>query len=184
MSCYHNTIFYSDADYEGFEPGETLGLEVWHHAGFKTVIIGPDETVEQTAYRYMRETHHFITDDNHTWYVDMAEKPYWTSRLRVVKNENSGYFAFNPWGVSDGPGAHWFNVEFRVATVGMIQAEIAADRRRTQKYLAEAAAQKDTIRGRKRASELRSFAHTSNWVAESAPGERWPNHFLKQEKAA
>lgn len=184
MACYHNTIFYNDADYEGFEPGETLGLEIWHHADFKTVIFEPGETVEQAIYRYMRGHYHFITDDNHTWYVDMAEKPQWTSRLRVVKNENSGYFAFNPWRIADGPGAHWFNVEFRVATVGMIQAEIAADRRRTQKYLDEAAAQKDTIRGRKRARDLWSFAQSSRWLAEEAPTRRWPNHFPPQEKAA
>lgn len=184
MACYHSTVFYHDDDYAAFEPGETLGLEIWHHADFKTWLVEPNETVEQAIYRYMRSTHHFITDDNHTWEVVMAEKPHWTSRLRVIKNENSGYFAFNPWGVSDGPGAHWFNVEFRIATVGMIQAEIAADLRRTQKYLDEAATQKDTIRGRKQASKLRSFAQSSRWLAEEAPTRRWPNHFPPQEKAA
>jgi hypothetical protein len=194
MTCYHNTIFYTDADYEGFDTPlseggkgpenarDVLGLECWHHYGFTPVVFLPGETAEEAAYRHVRETHHFLTDDNHTWKIDLGEKPHWASSVDVTKNEKSGYFAMKPSWVQDGPGAHWFSQDFRVATVGMVTAEIEADRRRTKRYLDEAASQRDTIRGRKRAWQLRSFAIDSRWLAEGAPGERWPQ--FKLEHAA
>jgi len=197
MANYWNSLFYHDTDYAPFavptsEGGrgpenarEVLGLEFDHHAGMRTRLIGEGETPEQVAYRYVRETHEFLTNDNHTWEFVKADGPdHWMSRIEVTKNENSGYFAFNPWGAPDGPGAHWFSNSFRVATVGMIAAEIDADFRRAQKYLDEAAEQRDSIRGRKRASQLRSFAHSALWLAEVAPSRRWPEHFPNLRKEA
>lgn len=200
MANYWNALFYKDADYVGFDTPvsqggrgpenarEVLGLEIDHHAGMKAVLIPAGETVEAAAYRHMRETHPFLDDDNHVWAIEWGEKPDWMSRVVVTKNEKSGYFTRIrglEWMIlDDGPGAHWFSERFRVATVGMIAAEVAADLRRTQRYLDEAEAQKDTIKGRKRAAQLRSFARTSRWCAVDAPARRWPEHFPVEAKAA
>ena len=200
MANYWNGLFYTKADYAGFavpasEGGrgpenarEPMGLEIDHHAGMKTVVLQPGETVEQAAYRAMRESHTFLTDDNHAWEVVPGQDAHWMSRLRVIKNENSGYFTRIPglsWMIlDDGPGAHWFDERFRLATVGMIAAEIEADRIKALAYDAEAAAERDTIRGRKRAQTLRNCAQAARYRGEVAPGRRWPQHFPVEAKAA
>lgn len=193
MANYWNAIFYKDEDYIGFDvpaaeggrgpqnAREVLGLEIDHHGGMKAISLQPGETADQAAYRAMRDSHTFLTDDNHTWDIKPGKYPHWMSRLEVTKNEKSGYFVRIPgldWMIlNDGPGAHWFTERFRVATVGMIAAEIEADRARAQRYHAEADRQKDTIAGRKRAYQLRGFARTALWIADTAPGQRWPDHF-------
>lgn len=200
MSNYWNAIFYTDADYEGFAvpaseggrgPGnarEVLGLEIDHHAGMRVVRLAPGESVEQAAYRHMRETHTFLTDHNHTWEIKPGESPEWMSRLAVTKNENSGYFTRIPgleWMIlNDGPGAHWFSMLFRVATVGMIAAEIEADRVKAEKYDAEAAGRRDSKAGLKQARTDRNCAQAARYRGEVAPGRRWPEHFPVEAKAA
>lgn len=200
MANYWNSIFYKDADYVGFDTPvsqggrgpenarEVLGLEIDHHAGMKVVRLADGQSVEQAAYAAMRERHPFLTDDNHTWEIVSGDRPHWMSRVVVTKNEKSGYFTRIrglEWMIlNDGPGAHWFSERFRLATVGMIAAEIAADRARAQRYLDEAAAQKDTIKGRKSAHQLQSFARSALWLADTAPGRRWPDHFPVEAKAA
>ena len=196
MANYWNAIFYNDDDYVGFDiptseggrgpenAREVLGLEIDHHAGMEVVRLAEGQSIEQAAYQAMRESRPFLTDDNHTWKIEPGEHPYWMSRLVVTKNEKSGYFTRIPgldWMIlNDGPGAHWFSERFRVATVGMIAAEIAADRARAQRYLDEAARQKDTIKGRKRAHQLHGFSRSALWLAETAPGRRWPEHFARE----
>lgn len=200
MANYWNALFYTRADYAGFmipaaEGGrgpdnarDILGLEIDHHAGMKTVTLQPGESVDAAAYRAMRESHTFLTDDNHTWEVVPGEQAHWMSRLRVIKNEKSGYFARIPglsWMIlEDGPGAHWFTMRFRLATVGMIAAEIEADRVSALEYDAEADACNDSVRGRKRARTARNCAHSARFRGETAPGRRWPEHFLKEKKEA
>lgn len=188
MTCYHNTLYYHDADYDRFnaQPGgdRVLGLEAWHHYDFTPIRPLPGETTDAAAYRHVRETHHFLTDDNHTWEIVHAEKPWWASRVRVIKNKQSPLFVLKPSWVDDGPGAHWFSQEFRVATVGMIEAEIEADRLTAERYEAEAAAQRDSIRGRKRASLCRSMAHSARWRGAVAPFKRWPELSRTQQLVA
>lgn len=200
MSNYWNALFYMNADYAGFavpasEGGrgpenarEILGLEIDHHAGMKTVLIPDGADVEDVAYQAMRETHTFLTDTNHTWAIHWGESPEWMSQVVITKNEESGYFTRIrglEWMIlNDGPGAHWTSQRFRVATVGMICAEIASDLARAQKYLDEAEAQKDTIKGRKRAHQLQGFARSARWCAVDAPARRWPHHFPAEAKAA
>lgn len=96
MTCYHDPIHYIGADYERFiNPSDrVLGLEAWHHYGFLAVPLLAGETVEQAAYRHVREKHYFLTDDNHTWEIVTGEKPWWRSRVRVIKNEKSTRFVW------------------------------------------------------------------------------------------
>lgn len=188
---YWSPLFYSDADYAGFavpasEGGkgtenarEVLGLEFEHHAGMRARPLQDGETPEECAYRYVRDVHTFLSDDNHGWELKKANGPdYWMSSLRVIKNEKSGYFVFKPSWVDDGPGATWFVQPFRTVTVGMIAAEIDADRRSMSEYLNEADQQRDTRRGRKRAGELRSVAVSARYRGGKAPSVRWPDHAL------
>lgn len=186
---YWSPLFYMHTDYAGFaipasEGGkgpenarDVLGLEFDHHAGMKTRTLLDGETVEECAYRYVREVHQALTDDNHSWeYPPYSGPADGMRRLDIIKNEKSGSFAIKPWWVEDGPGARWFSQEFRVVTVGIIAAEIDTDCLKTQHYLDEAAAQRDSIRGRKRASELRCLATSARWRGQDAPGHRWPAH--------
>lgn len=197
MSNYWNPLFYTKADYVGYatpasEGGkgsencrEVLGLEFDHHAGMQVRKLSDGETPEQCAYRYVRETHRFLTDDNHEVEpIKIEGHDHRMALLRIIKNTKSGYFAFKPWWLDDGPGAKWFSQPFRVATVGMIEAERDADFQRTTSYLAEAAEQRDSIRGRKRAALLRGFAHSSLWMAEVTPHLRWPDHFKNPRSLA
>lgn len=138
--------------------GEATAIECRYHHGVTRHEPEPGETAEQAAYRLMRESHHFLTDDNHTWVVAPAERPEWFSRINVIKNERSGYFRFKPWWVDDGPGAHWFSHEWRVATLSMVRIELAALGQQAEGYRERAEDQRDTFRGRKEAKRLRSIA--------------------------
>jgi hypothetical protein len=193
-------LFHHKADYEGFmvpasEGGrgpenarEVLGIDWEHHTReMKAYPIDPGKTAAETVYRIEREVWHpfdpshgeyNVTDDNHTWKVEEAAKPWWFSRLVVVKNEESPYFKRIPGLgaplLGDGPGVTWFDQSFRVATVGMLMAEHVDQLRYERELLAEADAQKDTIRGRKHAAQCRSFANSARWRATSAITRRWP----------
>jgi hypothetical protein len=157
---------------------DVYGIEISYHAGVPTYPLVAGETPEQTAYREMRERHSFLTDDNHTYRFEPAEKPEWHNRLVVIKNENSPRFLVRPWWVEDGPGAHWFTERWRVVTRGIIAAEAACERTNSARWAAEAEAQRDTVRGRKAAKKLRSMssgaASVARWIE-----ERWPQHLSK-----
>lgn len=189
MSDHFTPIFYSRADYAGYavpvsEGGlgpenarEVLGIEVFHHYGVTIHPIDEGKTAAETVYRLIREQWHPVNpersinvlDDNHTWDCKEGDHPHWRSRLRIIKNEKAPGFinimGIPSWQYSDGAGAVWFTHEFRVPTVGMHAAEIACDLATAQKYRDEADAKRDTIRGRKSARELRSFAQSAEWRA-------------------
>jgi hypothetical protein len=198
-----NAVFYINADYAGYavptsEGGkgpenarEVLGIECEHHYGVTTHALPASAEASEVVYRLVRdlwhpfkpERHEFnVTDDNHTWIVEMAEKPHWHSRVALFKNEKAPRFLTIPgirfpWWVEDGASARWFDQPFRVVTYGMIAAEVACDLDSERKYLDEAASQRDSIRGRKRASQCRSFAQAARWRAEGSIVSRWPQFY-------
>ncbi len=185
MSNCRERLFYMDADYEGFmvpisEGGrgpenarEIVGVEFEEDTGNRAWACVPGEFDLANAYRYTRMRHEFLTDDNHEWSHEPGGREFNFSTIRVIKNEKSGLWAFKPWWVDDGPGASWFKQRFRVTTVGMIAAEIVCDLARAAKYQAEADAQRDSIRGRKRTSQLRSFAHSARYNAGDGVRSLW-----------
>lgn len=167
---------------------DVYGIEISYHAGVPTFPLIEGEDPVATAYRIMRERHPWLTDDNHTWTNEPAEQLGWHDRMVVRKNENSPLFKSipglpRPWWVEDGPGALWFTERWRIATRGIIAAEVAAEMAFSTKWGAEAEAQRDTVRGRKAAKKLRSLASSAasraRWI-----GERWPQHNPPKEIAA
>jgi len=164
--------------------GEVLGLECRHHYGITAHPLTSDETPAALAYRLTRGWHpareggYGLTDDNHAWEVVTSERPEWFSRIRIVKNEKSPPFLAIPgirvpgW-LDDGPGATWFAQDFRIATIPMLEAEVAELVTRKASYAAKAAQQRDTVRGRKAAKRFRSLASEMARQVRSID-RRWP----------
>ena len=146
-----------------------LGIECNHHYGITLHPIVEGKTIADQVYKLTRGWHPAradgsgVTDDNHTWKDEPSEKPGRFSRIILFKNEKSPPFIniFNApsWLFSDGPGAKWFDQFYRVATVGIIAAEIANNLRRRDEYLASALKFNEmTIVGRKNAVQRREWA--------------------------
>lgn len=198
MTYHHNPLFYHKADFAGYaiprsEGGlgpenarVVLGIECFHHFGITTHPLVKGESPGKTVYGLVRNLWHpyrpdhstNVTDDNHTWRIEEASRPEWYSRVVLFKNELSPAFHMLPgmshWGFADGPGAKWFDQEFRVATVGMVACEQATDLQAMADLEAEAAMQRDTVRGRKRAKELRGCIPDARWRAHGCIEKRWP----------
>lgn len=148
------------------------GVECRHHYG---IVIRPCEAgidMAAVAYNEMRETHHFLTDDNHEWSVQWGET--WHSII-VRKNEKSGYFVFNPWRMPDGPGAVWFRHEFRMATRNRVNSEVTERLSWAAKWRGEALRNKDSKAGRKRFLKTMGLVEDMERQARLAM-KRWPNH--------
>lgn len=198
---YH-TIYRHGSDYAAYalpvsmggkgpeNADEVLGIECDHHYGITTHDLVEGETPAQTVYRLVRELWHpfrpehstNVTDDNHTWKVEESFEDYHHGRVILYKNEKSPPFFSLPglrW-YDDGPGARWFDQSFRVVTFGVLAAEAANALKRADEYLIEAAAQKDTIKGRKAASKLQSYAQSARYFATGAIAARWPQHFVAE----
>lgn len=159
---------------------ETFGIECQHHYGITTHEQRPGETVEQCVYRLIRTAWHApredgrgLSDDNHTWTVERSEAVDGWSRVCIFKNEKSPPWALNPWRVADGPGARWFSQEYRIATRGTIEREIADRLNWAQKWETDAERQRDTIRGRKARAKYSDLAETAKRQALLIE-TRWP----------
>ena len=74
------------------------GIEVKHHYGWVN-------TKGKTPYKHIRETHSFLTDDNHT-YEDKGD------RIKIKRNQNSPeYHALTPeWAKNE----WWFTCYYRL----------------------------------------------------------------------
>ncbi|WP_066770151.1 hypothetical protein [Sphingobium sp. CCH11-B1] len=148
------------------------GVECRHHYG---ITIKPCEAgvdIAAVAYNEMRETHHFLTDDNHEWSVEWGDC--WNAII-VRKNDKSGYFAFNPWHMPDGPGAFWFRHSFRMATRNRVNAEVADHLRWAEKWRGDALRNKGSKAGVKRFLKTMSLAEDMERQARLAM-KRWPHH--------
>jgi hypothetical protein len=159
---------------------EVFGIECRHHYGITTHDLVDGEPAADTVYRLMREVWHQergggrgLRDDNHTWEAVEAEKSDWFSRIRIIKNAKSPYFLLNPYRMPDGPGAFWFDQEYRIATRGLIEREAAEALDWADKWEADAARQRDTIRGRKARAKYLSWAQSKRREAELI-ASRWP----------
>lgn len=76
-------------------------IEVKHHYGWL-------DTNNKTPYEHVRETHHFLTDDNHT-YEDTGES------IIVKRNENSpAQHPITPFWAKAGAGDYWFSCPYRI----------------------------------------------------------------------
>lgn len=196
MSDHFQSIIFHGADYDGWmtpqsEGGkgppnarEVLGIEVFHHYGVTTHEAVAGTAAGDVVYDLIRTLWHpfkpereiNVTDDNHTWKVVEGEQPHWRSRVVLYKNEKAPYFYPLPGmrgNYEDGAGAKWFHEEFRVPTVGIILAEAAYCDTVIGEHEAELAACKDTVRGRKRAKDLRSLISNRLWTR-SQVLKRWP----------
>ena len=88
-------------------------------AGWETHSV-EESALERAAYAAVRQTHAFLTDDNHTWEVNrdpivVGETETQTNPAIVVKkNERSpARSALAPAWVQDGAGVFWFAVPFK-----------------------------------------------------------------------
>lgn len=157
-----------------------LGIECRHHYGVTTHDLVEGQTVAETVYRLIRDVWHCdrpdraanVTDDNHTWEVDT--RPGGWDRVVLRKNARSPRFLFCPAWVSDGDGAVWFDQEYRVATSEIIVAEVAELRAQQARRMADAARQRDSIRGRKERKRLTSLAEDSDRQVRLIE-RRWPD---------
>lgn len=150
---------------------EVLGIECYHHYGITLHPVVEGEAIADTVYRLTRELWHpfkpereiNVTDDNHTWKNEPTSIAGRFSRIVLYKNEKSP--AFNnilnrpSWAFQDGPGAKWFEQKYRLATVGMIAAEIANNFQRRSKWLTDADRYNvGTVAGRKNSEDRRRWA--------------------------
>lgn len=168
----------------GFDQAqEVFGIECRHHYGITTHNIIQGVPVGHTVYRLIREVWHApkgspydVLDDNHTWDVHEAENPDWFSRVTLRKNERSPYFARIPGlapALFDGPGEIWFSQEYRIATRGLIEREVADLLQWAERWQADAERQRDTIRGRKARGKYLSYASMKRREADLVRS-RWP----------
>lgn len=186
MPNYYKPEYYVKADYLGFmvprsEGGkgpenarELLGLEFEDPSGMKVQTFMQGETVGQCAYRYFLSSHpkaraREFTADNHTWATVAGKADHLWSNLSVKRVSLFGNQEIS----------NWFSQEYRVATIGMIAAEIDCDRQTFEKYREAAAQQHDSVPGRKRARKFRLLSNEANYRAEVAPDQRWPDVFRK-----
>lgn len=140
---------------------EVLGIECYHHYGITLHQLVEGEAPSDTVYRLVRElwfapkgTDRDVTDENHTWENVENLDNFRFSEIVLRKNEKSPRFInilnLPSYMYSDGPGAKWFDQKYRVATVGMIAAEIANNQRKREGHLAKSLRQNVlTINGRK-----------------------------------
>jgi len=149
---------------------ETFGIEVEHHYGITTHALPADGDLKSAAYRLCREFHTFLTDDNHTW--EHKPREGW-SRIDVTKGKEAPRWLLAPSWMPDGPGAHWFSMNYRVATREGIRAEIADKLSWAERWDANAESQRDTIRGRKARSKYAGLATIARREAELVRS-RWP----------
>ncbi len=154
--------------------GGTLGLECNHHYGITTHDLRNGMTAGELTYWLIRNAWHTaaLTDDNHTWEIVDTEAPGW-SYVRIIKNAKSPRFLLCPMWYPDGPGQTWFTQEFRVATITNIAWEVAGHLAAADRWDADAAKQKDTIKGRKNRSRYTGYAKTERRLAELVRS-RWP----------
>lgn len=154
---------------------QAYGFECRHHYGITTHEFAGSEFVAATVYGLTRGWHpEALTGDNHTWkYEAPGEGVGAWARIVITKNELSPPFALKPWWVDDGPGARWFSQEFRLADREVISAEIAEALTMRDRCLADAARQRDTVRGRKASEKYRSLA-MANDLRTAQIAQRWP----------
>ena len=90
-----------------------------HHYGWQ-VYEALAENLAQAAYLAVRESHEFLTDDNHT-HTEGPESLEWGGEtihfnsVTIMKNDASPSFLLAPKWVTDGPGAYWLGVTYRAA---------------------------------------------------------------------
>jgi hypothetical protein len=85
-------------------------LKLMHHYGWSRHCIQA-KTLKDAAYKAVRNTHHFLTDDNHDYKVGpssfhFAGNKQTYLRVEILKNDNSpntDISLFHP---------HWFSVEY------------------------------------------------------------------------
>lgn len=92
-------------------------------SGWETWDIPDADELREAAYAAVRETHHFLTDDNHEWGVEEVrlewggEQVDAGSAVVVRKNERSPLWHPSAAALApsheDGHGAFWFAVPFR-----------------------------------------------------------------------
>lgn len=192
MADHFSPILFWKADYAGWmtpksEGGlgpenarEVLGIEVYHHYGVTTHEVVAGKAAGEVVYNLTRTLWHpprenggGLHDDDHTWDADETRQPGGRARMQIYKNDKSQLWAFNPLGMEDGPGARWFHEEYRVTTVGELLAEAAFCEAYIIEHGEELVSCRDTVRGRKRAKDLKSLIENREWLRKMVL-KRWP----------
>ncbi|AXQ69381.1 hypothetical protein HOU02_gp344 [Caulobacter phage CcrBL9] len=159
---------------------EVLGIEAFHHYGVTTHEAVAGTAAGEVIYGLVRSTWHKpredgggLHDDDHTWDFKDPSAPGGRGRVQIYKTEKAGYWAFNPYGVADGPGARWFDQEYRVPTVGELLAEAAYCEAKIVEHGNEMLRCRDTVRGRKSIKNLKSLIEDREWRRKMVL-KRWP----------
>ncbi|AXQ69941.1 hypothetical protein HOU03_gp327 [Caulobacter phage CcrSC] len=192
MADHFQPILFWGADYQGWttprsEGGlgpenarESLGIEVYHHYGVTTheAVAGTagGEVVynlTRTLWHKPREDGGGLHDDDHTWDFEPPKSFGGRGRVQIYKTEKAGYWPFNPYGVQDGPGARWFHEEYREPIVGELLAEAAYCETTILDHAGELVDCRDTVRGRKKARDLKSLIENREWLRKMIL-KRWP----------
>lgn len=110
-----------------------MKVEIKHHYGWRMYDV-PAETLAQAAYLAIRQTHEFLTDENHTHQaVDRVTK--WAGHeshfhsIEILRNERSTPYSGPAWAETP----YWIAVQYRataetaVAVIGVDIAQEGAD---------------------------------------------------------
>jgi hypothetical protein len=88
-------------------------VEIKHHYGWKVYDV-PAATLEEAAYLAVRESHGFLTDDNHRYEAGEKEFPWGGKIIKfnsvTIFREGDAPESLAPWWAE---ADYWFAVEFR-----------------------------------------------------------------------
>ena len=91
-----------------------MRVELSHHYGWQTYDIAGAESIDDAAYKAVRQSHEFLTDENHTHEAGERQSTWggreirWNS-VKVFRGDGAPAYA-GPNGLET---PYWFAVEYR-----------------------------------------------------------------------
>lgn len=85
-----------------------IDVELEHHYGWRRYSVDA-ATLDEAAYAAVRQTHHFLTDTNHTHDAGSRGK---YSSVRIYRGEGAPAYSGPDWLKTD----YWFTVTYRAPT--------------------------------------------------------------------
>jgi hypothetical protein len=132
-------------------------IEIDHHSGPRVIPIVEGQTLKQTVYDYIRSTHHFLTDENHTVDLDSLPTGDWRDwGVSIIRNEKSPQPYFN-WNVPVRPGDVWTTEYFRIVSPHVFDRDVENVLSYIPQYIENARNNRNTIRGRKAYDKYMGF---------------------------
>lgn len=143
-------------------------ISVDHHAGPRIIARDPNRDDRDVVYDYIRDTHTFLTDENHLVRFD--------DRLNIQIHRRAGCTDY-----SDSWETYWFSQCWQIVTPQTYEDYIEELIRRRVDYLQSSLKCRDTVRGRRERNRLLSLADgmerqvrvTTDYRADLLAGNYW-----------